>query len=119
MDDSEKMRLWFNFPVYLLVRNGNEFPLVNVNDEMQDCMPIFTSKELAELYVSEAGGGSDLMEFDDSERFTRFLRGFIRQHPITHYATNFTLRATSVKCGPWERRGDVAGGRSSPHELRC
>jgi hypothetical protein len=97
---NEGAQLMVHFPVFLPVRNTNEFPLVRVNEEMSKCLPVFTSKELAELYVAEEGTGMNLCQIDDHEGLSRFVGEMVRNHGVAHYAINFTFKATSVKCGP-------------------
>ena len=89
-----------HFPVFLPVRGMQEFPLVKVNDEMTDCLPIFTSKELAELYVSQEGSGMNLSRIDDKDSLVRFVQEMIRDHGVKVYAINFTFHATVVTGGP-------------------
>jgi hypothetical protein len=89
-----------HFPVFLPVRNTDEFPLVRVNEEKSDCLPVFTSRELAELYVAEEGTGMNLFQIEDQDKLSHFIGEMARKHGVVHYAINFTFRATSVKCGP-------------------
>ncbi len=89
-----------HFPVYTPVRGTDEFPLVNVNEEMTDCLPLFTSRELAELYLSEAGSELELHKIDEQGELANFVRGMVTNHALTYYAINFTFNATGVVCGP-------------------
>src|SRR4051794_17670624 len=91
------MRL--NFPVFIPVRGADEVLLVNVSDEMPDCLPVFTTRELAELYTSEEGSGLNLVRIEDRPRLADFVRDLATQAGVTHFALNPTFRASAVTCG--------------------
>ena len=96
-----------HFPVFILRRGKDEFPLVKVNEEMTDCLPVFTSGELAELYLAQAGSDIDLHRIGDRDELSHFLREMASNHGVKYYAFNFTFEATSVNCAPIS---DLLGG---------
>jgi hypothetical protein len=88
-----------HFPVFVPVRGSDEFPLVGDGAEVTDCLPIFTSRELAEMYVEQADGGLQLFVLPDRAALTRHVQAMIRAAGVTHFVINFTFSPTSVRVG--------------------
>jgi predicted nucleic acid-binding protein len=89
-----------HYPVFVPMRNTSEVPLVRVNEEMSDCFPLFTSKELAERYVAEEASGMGVLPINDEAHLASFIARVSKEHSVRYYAINFTFKATSVRCGP-------------------
>jgi hypothetical protein len=88
-----------HFPVYVPVRGSDEFPLVSDSGDLTDLLPIFTSRELAELYIEQAGRDLKLYVLPDHAALSRHVQSMIEAAGVTHYVINFTFSPTSVKVG--------------------